>query len=315
MIYFLVTAANRNALDAYFDTFGKPVSGSVEVIPYEEAFKQGTWFPGTYVFSDIELIDDETRGKAVQLWDALSGTGETRLLNHPTRSMRSYELLSSLYESGKNSFNIYHLPEIDTAPGSTLPFRFPVFLQKDSSRLGKNTPIIYGHRQFIEVIKEMESRNLKMDQYDVVEYCDASDNKGIYRKYACFILGDVLMPKFLYSSREWPAHVSNALNDKESTEAELSYLEDTTHFKELKEIFRHARIEYGRIDYTLLDGKIQTFGIYTNPVILGEGKRSVTSRLEISRSFADKINDQISNLASLSGDEPIITDLELNKAV
>jgi len=315
MIHFLVTAANRNSLDMYFDTFGKTVSDSVEVISYEDAFNRKSWFPGTYVFSDVELLSGDSGLKAEKLWNALSETGKARLLNHPVRSMNRLELLSTLYEAGKNVFNIHRIPEIETEPRLALQIKYPVFLQKLNGKLGSSTPIIYGRRQLNEILAGMELRNINKEQYAVVEYCDTSDNKGRYRQYACFMLGDVLIQKSLNFSREWPVKISNALNNKECSDEELSYLEDTVHFHQIKDIFSHARIEYGCIDYTLLDGKIQTWGINTNPVIIGEDKLNVTTRLEISRSFADKLNGQLSILAELTGDQPVITDLELNKAV
>jgi hypothetical protein len=45
------------------------------------------------------------------------------------------------------------------------------------------------------------------------------------------------------------------------------YLQAHPHEAELRKIFDLANIEYGRIDYSLLNGKIQVWEINTNPNI------------------------------------------------
>jgi hypothetical protein len=53
---------------------------------------------------------------------------------------------------------------------------------------------------------------------------------------------------------------------------ELEYVQRNPHEEELREIFAIANIDYGRIDYSILDGKVQTWEINLNPTI-GRGLR------------------------------------------
>ena len=45
----------------------------------------------------------------------------------------------------------------------------------------------------------------------------------------------------------------------------LDYVRTNPHADELRKLFGAANIEYGRIDYTIADGRIQVFEINTNP--------------------------------------------------
>ena len=55
--------------------------------------------------------------------------------------------------------------------------------------------------------------------------------------------------------------------DRERADEESRYCETNPHEAWIREIFRLARIDYGRIDYGMLDGKPQVWEINTNPTI------------------------------------------------
>ena len=55
----------------------------------------------------------------------------------------------------------------------------------------------------------------------------------------------------------------------------------------IRKIFEHAHVDYGRIDYTVVDGKCQIFEINTNPTILVPPGRVVVSRLESQGLFGE----------------------------
>src|SRR5690606_9525763 len=48
------------------------------------------------------------------------------------------------------------------------------------------------------------------------------------------------------------------------------YVAENPHRQQLENIFELASIEYGRIDYGLVDGAVQTFEINSNPTVLAE---------------------------------------------
>jgi hypothetical protein len=61
-------------------------------------------------------------------------------------------------------------------------------------------------------------------------------------------------------------------------EEELEYVRTNPHRAQLEEIFTIAGVGYGRIDYSLLDGAVQTWEINLNPTI-GRGLRPASGRV------------------------------------
>jgi hypothetical protein len=74
------------------------------------------------------------------------------------------------------------------------------------------------------------------------------------------------------TSRDWtiksrdPDETASALLDEE-----LEYVKSNPHADVLRDVFRRARIEYGRMDYALLDGRVQVWEINSNPMITSRG--------------------------------------------
>jgi hypothetical protein len=55
---------------------------------------------------------------------------------------------------------------------------------------------------------------------------------------------------------------------EEQIEEHLRYVETNPHRDQLEKVFELAGIEYGRIDYCVVDGRVQTFEINTNPTVV-----------------------------------------------
>jgi hypothetical protein len=55
---------------------------------------------------------------------------------------------------------------------------------------------------------------------------------------------------------------------EEQIEEHLRYVETNPHRDQLEKVFELGGIEYGRIDYCVVDGRVQTFEINTNPTVV-----------------------------------------------
>ena len=62
----------------------------------------------------------------------------------------------------------------------------------------------------------------------------------------------------------------------EVLERERRYVETNPHEREIREIFRLARIDYGNIDYSILGDRLHVWEINTNPNILSPTDSKVT---------------------------------------
>ncbi|MGH7264503.1 MAG: hypothetical protein ACREMB_06550 [Candidatus Rokuibacteriota bacterium] len=251
--------------------------------------------PGTYIFADLELLSPADLQKAVVLWQSLADGGPgIRLLNHPARSMRRYELLRTLHERGINRFDVYRLTE------ARWPAQYPVFLRREGDHGGPTSPLLRTRRELEGALHALRRSGEVRDGVVVVEFCDTADARGLYRKYGAFVVGDRVFPKSLQFSRHWVQKGSD-LHDAELLREERAYVEGNPHEEALRRIFQLARIEYGRMDYALLDGEIQVWEINTNPTVTSHGPRRIGARAPVYEHVAKTMAKALAVLV----DEPV----------
>jgi hypothetical protein len=216
--------------------------------------------PGTYIFADLEQLSPGELQKAAVVWQALAGAGAgVRLVNHPARSMRRYELLRTLHA-------------------------------------GPISPLLRTRGELEAAVDVYHRQGEVRDGLMIVEFCDTADADGIYRKYSAFVIGDHVFVKSVMFSRHW-IQKHRDLDEPGMLREERQYVEENPHEEALREIFRLAGIDYGRMDYGLLHGKVQVWEINTNPVITGSLVSRSVERRPIHEHFARKMADALERLA------------------
>lgn len=215
--------------------------------------------PRVYVFADVERLSPSETTEAVALAERLEGHPDTALiLNHPTRSMRRFELLRTLHERGLNSYAVY------PANPHPTPSRWPVFVRDENEHAGRFSELLHTQE---ELDRELEALGSRLDGQIVVEHCDTADDAGVIRKYGAFCVRGRVLARQIHFSRHWVVRVPD-LREPETGREELEYVEANPHADEVRRIFELARIDYGRVDYGLADGRVQVWEINTNPMIL-----------------------------------------------
>jgi len=247
--------------------------------------------PGAYIFADLERLSPRELQKAAIAWHALSDAGAgIRLLNHPGRSMRRYELLRTLHERGINHFNAYRLTE------ARWPTRYPVFLRREDEHSGAMSPLLRTRGELEAALDGLHRKGEVRDGLMIVEFCDTADADGIYRKYGAFVVGDRVFASGVQFSRHW-VQKRRDLSEPEMLREQRLYLEENPHEAALREIFRLAGIDYGRMDYGLLQGKIQVWEINTNPIITRLPLRQSVERQPIYEHLARNLTEALTLLA------------------
>ena len=89
---------------------------------------------------------------------------------------------------------------------------------------------------------------------------------GAFLNSAGIFLLRVMLGSFMLFGHGYPK-LTKYLMTPEVVEKERRYLTENPHERELREIFRLARIDYGRIDYAMLGDRLQVWEINTNPSI------------------------------------------------
>ena len=269
MIYYLVTRPFGWTVDNYLKGYGKVLKKQFKVIPYETLFGIRRFSNGVYIFSDTERLTDLTRDLALQLWERLQNAGKgVIVLNHPVKSMARYQLLRTLHDSGVNQFNIYWLRD------GVMPKRFPVFLRDETKHGYFYSTVLKTPEELSAVTKQIRSDRSRFENSIMVEFCDTSDADGIFRKYAAFMVGDRILPWYVFFSRHWDVRFKYHLKEwTESMEREEDqHVRKNPHESFIREIFHTAGIQYGRMDFGLLNGRPQVWEINTNPELFSPGQ-------------------------------------------
>ncbi|MDZ7736241.1 MAG: hypothetical protein U5P41_09180 [Gammaproteobacteria bacterium] len=286
MIYYLTTRGFDHTLFNHLAFRGRDLRPHVRRLHYDTLFRARRTPAGAYIFSDLERLSVEQTEAAGRVAERLQASPGVRVLNHPKRSMRRYELLRMLAVRGINHFNVYRLSELRE------PERYPVFLRRHDDHSGTAGELLYDREALTKAIERLEASGIFRDQWIICEFCDTADARGVYRKYSAFNLGGRIVPRHLFFARDWMLKAPT-LMEPGLLEEERRYVAGNPHEVRLREIFRLARIDYGRIDYALFDGCIQVWEINTNPMITtardGGGPERWPVHEQFSRDFASAL--------------------------
>jgi hypothetical protein len=115
MIFVATTADNDHAMAWYLSMEGAHLRRTIVPVTYDDLLAAPALPRATYCFADLELLALEERAEATELWDRLAAQG-SRLLNHPTRTLRRYDLLRTLHDSGRNRFTVHRPTDDLSAP-------------------------------------------------------------------------------------------------------------------------------------------------------------------------------------------------------
>jgi hypothetical protein len=268
VIHFVVPRDSEFGIQDYLQVHGLALAPRMAVHHYEDLPARSSLPAGVYVFSGLDQLLPTGRRFAIGLADQLGAAG-VPVLNHPGRTLRRYDLLEELFRRGLNRHRAVR------AGADLSDLRYPVFLREENHHTGALTPLLATPKMLRAELGRALVRGLPTDDLLVMEFCETADPSGTYRKYAAFIVGTEVIPRSLAQGRKWALKHSGSVFTRETADEERSYVEGNPHEAKLRGIFETARVEYGRIDYALRDGEIETWEINLNPTI-GRGSRSHT---------------------------------------
>ncbi len=248
----------------FLDTYGATLSNRVSLLSYERLFRLKSLPIGTYIFADYDQLTHDETDKAIVVWNALSASGrDLHLLNHPARSMRRFELLRHLYAAKINDFNVYRLTDTHQ------PVQFPVFVRSERQHHGSMTLLLHDQRELQTAINRLQNTGHNRDDKMIMEFCDVSDATGLYHVYSAMLIGSEVTAIDLTFSTYWMNKGGLNSQDLPNLKAIEHYVHTNPHEALLRPIFHIARIDFGRIDYALVNGDIRVFEINVNPTIIG----------------------------------------------
>lgn len=285
MIFFLVTRAHSYTLNEYLETWGRSQRWTVRALFYDQIPYFRRLERGSYIFADLERLDGPQMELAAAIHQTISrADGTVQLLNNPTKVLRREAMLRELHRRGLNPFAVYRVGE------SLDPIKFPVFLRQDNNHDGSLTDLLHSREELDRAIQAMREKGARIEDLLIVEYCQTVGPDGVFRKYSAFRVGGRVMARHAIFGPKWMLKFATTVTPETVAEEER-YVADHPHEKELTEIFDLAHIDYGRIDYSLLNGRIVTWEINTNPMIVVDPMKIAPLRLPGQARFAEKFKE------------------------
>ena len=292
MLVYCVTTRHPYPMYRFIETWGKSIESEVRIVAYEDLRNFDEPPNATWVFSDLERISSEQHSDATKLAADLEERGR-RVLNHPGKVLRRFDLLQTLQARGINKYAVYSVRE----PVN----QFPAFIRARNDHRGALSEPLRTEAELNERLSYLVSIGKDPDELMIVEYLETADPDGIYRKYACFLVGDFFIPRHLLFSHKWVTKKPDLINPALAHE-ETVFLEGDPHPHEadIRKIFEIAGINYGRIDYGVIEGKIVVWEINTNPIITIAGPDLAPERYDAQANVAEKLCYAFKNTSTVN---------------
>ena len=269
MIRFLTTRRRAATLADWLAGPGATYADRIRPVFYEDVLQRRAEIVGSdvWIVADYDKLGTDDALSASALWQKLHEAG-CRILNHPTRSMRRYELMRTLFEARVNAFNIYRV--VDLRP----PQRFPVFLRRFDDHAGPLTGQLSDAEALAKATEHAYEAGWPMDWLAIVEFAETVEPDGLYRVRSAMRIGEALFPLHVLSRDRWVVKdPGDGRWDAAAEDSEADHLGRFAERDAVAEAFRLARIDYGRIDYSRAGAGIQVWEIDPSPELFGTAAR------------------------------------------
>lgn len=271
MIYFITPDEQIWIIHNLIDRLDEDLRSTVKAVSYHDFHHTTELVEGTVIFTGLGVLTNVQRDIAIEITEQLIQSELTfTLMNHPEKALGRFDLLNVLYDKGFNSFQAYRLS--DTSPDD---LHFPLFLREEHNHTGSISDIITNQASLKNALEDAAMRGFKKESLLAVEYLDTSDETGLFKKYSALKFGGQIIPRYLSLDYHWVVKENSELptNRELYTESliqeEVRFVQENPHQEKLLEIFNVAGIDFGRIDYGLKNGTIQTWEINTLPTFGG----------------------------------------------
>jgi hypothetical protein len=215
---------------------------------------------GNYVFTDIDRLSGYEIDAAAEIARSVARAAPSALIsNPPHRVLNRYRLLRRLHESGVNSFNVWRLDE------ERAPTAYPVFIRREQDALGPESPLLHDEGEYRAAVAALQAAGKGLTGRIAVQFLPSADQDGTYRKYGAFCLRGRVVPQHLMRAKSWVVKRDTRDGPEELTEEEERYARENPHADQIRRIFALAEIDFGRVDYCVVNGRVEVFEINTNP--------------------------------------------------
>jgi hypothetical protein len=265
MIQFVVPRSQDFGLLEFLDYWGDRASGPFHVVHYESLAGRSTAPGGTWVLSALDQLTTGGKRLVRELESQLRASdSRASVLNSVDTTLLRGDLLQRLHQHGLNR----HTAVRATASSHEIAsLRFPVFLREEHEHTGVLSVLIRDRRELTTELAKSVVRGYHLDDLLIVEFCDTRSADGCYRKYAAFAIGSTIVPQFVSQDTHWMLKLGKTEHTPEIIAEEFAWVSSNPHEQELRRIAELGGVQYGRIDYAIADGAVETWEINLNPTL------------------------------------------------
>jgi len=143
---------------------------------------------------------------------------------------------------------------------------FPVFIKNDDHHRNQFGTLIDDQMALDAELEKIESSGIPLKHLLVTEFCAKPLRDGIFQKHSEFRIGDQYVPYDSILEANWCAKTGdNRLMTPDERQEAVRIMRENPFSECVAPAFEVARIEYGRIDFGFVDGKMAVYEINTNP--------------------------------------------------
>ncbi len=270
MIFVVKSTGPRSCFEPLL---GDAAAPRIELLQYDDVLEASHLRRGTYVFTDFDRLRTEQLVEAARVFRRLQENG-CRVVNDPARVLKRAPLLRALHRADINPFSAY------SADGAH-PERFPVFIRIADDHKGARSDLIHDQASLDAAIEAAVAAGLPRCAILVTEYAAEPIQPGVFRKSSLYRVADRFVPDIWWYGRSW-----DIKGDRDNLVGEAFYSEELKMFhensypKELEKAFAIANIEFGRLDYALIQDRVCIYEINTYPTFFGPRIHPVPARVE-----------------------------------
>ena len=284
-LFYICKEQYRYAVQAYLTHAREEGDPAINLLSYEKLatakrIRTENLQPATYIFTDMDRATPRELAAATILANEIRAKGAGhRVINDPTGVAERFEFLRLMHLHGINSFNAWLLVE------HQLPSRFPVYVRSSRSASGGLSDLIENAAQLEDEIYRLTQTGVRREHVMIVEFQPTDRFEEAYVKYTAFNAAGEIFPGHVQFCSDWRCKMQSAARviTSRTIELERQWLAGLRWRDEIARAFEIAGIEYGRADFSLVDGKPQFFEINTNPGLLA------LPRPELDATFRDKV--------------------------
>lgn len=239
---------------------------------YDETLKNRASPNAAYIFTDLDRLPSWRLHEAALHFRRLKERG-IKVLNDPARFLGRFGLLRALNDAGINDFNVYRADDFKK------PAKWPVFLRLEGNHAAPVSGLIEDEGQLEEALRRAIDEGAPRSALLIIEYHAEPVQPGIYRKLSVFRVGDRMLGYTCAHDNNWLVKYGNPnVTTAELYDEEYRFVAEDRYAEALRPAFDLAGIEYGRVDFGLVNGKPQIYEINSNPHVELNPKPSVSPR-------------------------------------